>query len=480
MEIKIGEMEIDNNRFKVEIDELRVARNQIEQVHNEDKRVQYILRAEIESEKEKNDALESRVEILSLNSTEVTQEISRLRAALTAMDREKDSLSMALDDKTERLAELEQQLKQHEIVVGENKFKMNKLEQEIELLTEQIEDNDRQASHSRKLLDEKRATETELLAFRETSTKEKREMSKNLDLLTNENFHLRKELEILIEQNKGTTNQVEEYTEKITGLESQLLAARQQLSDVSTHNHTLFEKVQNFENEVEQMSKIRELNDQERVTIADERNAISDRAIQLESEIIEHIQATKEYENQISHLSSNLQKYEQLLEETQNENAMLNSALDGARTLNSQLQTSADQATRDITHHVNDSLNRERMCEELRADLCQIKNEQKETQNQVYLLEATIRKLREDNFEAEMVQVELKSERDLALEQAKNAQIQFENCDQEVIQNRVRITEYDSELETLRRQITDLKFQNERLNQSIKRNQSFSRDTDTL
>ena len=95
------------------------------------------------------------------------------------------------------------------------------------------------------------------------------------------------------------------------------------------------------------MSKIRELNDQERVTIADERNAISDRAIQLESEIIEHIQgigsspskmtksspsglnmgqddpllATKEYESQISHLSSNLQKYEQLLEETQNENS---------------------------------------------------------------------------------------------------------------------------------------------------------------
>ena len=44
-------------------------------------------------------------------------------------------------------------------------------------------------------------------------------MSKNLDLLTNENIHLRKELEMLIEQNKGSTNQVEEYTEKITGLE---------------------------------------------------------------------------------------------------------------------------------------------------------------------------------------------------------------------------------------------------------------------
>ena len=29
MEIKIGELEVDNNRFKVEIDELRVARNQV-------------------------------------------------------------------------------------------------------------------------------------------------------------------------------------------------------------------------------------------------------------------------------------------------------------------------------------------------------------------------------------------------------------------------------------------------------------------
>ena len=67
-----------------------------------------------------------------------------------------------------------------------------------------------------------------MLAFRETSTKEKREMSKNLDLLTNENFHLRKELEILIEQNKGTTNQVEEYTEKITGLE------------VTNHKHLIY------------------------------------------------------------------------------------------------------------------------------------------------------------------------------------------------------------------------------------------------
>ena len=35
----------------------------------------------------------------------------------------------------------------------------------------------------------------------------------------------------------------------------------------------------------------------------------------------------------------------------------------------------------------------------------------------MYMLEATIRKLREDQFEAEMSQVELKSERDIYYEQ---------------------------------------------------------------
>ena len=62
---------------------------------------------------------------------------------------------MALDDKTERLVEVEDTLKKQEIVIGESKFKINKLEQEIEHLNEQIDDNDRRESHNRQLLDEK-------------------------------------------------------------------------------------------------------------------------------------------------------------------------------------------------------------------------------------------------------------------------------------------------------------------------------------
>ena len=60
--------------------------------------------------------------------------------------------------------------------------------------------------------------ETELLAFRETATIEKRELKNNLEILTQENFNLRKELEILVNENKGNTGQIDEYSEQIAGL----------------------------------------------------------------------------------------------------------------------------------------------------------------------------------------------------------------------------------------------------------------------
>ena len=71
------------------------------------------------------------------------------------MDRDKDSLTMALDDKSERLAELEVQVKQNDLQGGEARHTISKLNQEIELLQDQIDDLERKESHNRKLLDEK-------------------------------------------------------------------------------------------------------------------------------------------------------------------------------------------------------------------------------------------------------------------------------------------------------------------------------------
>ena len=78
-----------------------------------------------------------------------------MNGCVSALDRDKDALTMALDDKSERLAELELQTKQSDIAGGEARHSISKLQQEIELLHDQIDDLERKESQNRKLLDEK-------------------------------------------------------------------------------------------------------------------------------------------------------------------------------------------------------------------------------------------------------------------------------------------------------------------------------------
>ena len=64
------------------------------------------------------------------------------------------------------------------------------------------------------------------------------------------------------------------------------------MAEVSTQNHSLFEKVQIYENDITQFERIQDSNRKERENIQEERNQMSDRAIQLETEIMQHIQGT--------------------------------------------------------------------------------------------------------------------------------------------------------------------------------------------
>ena len=62
------------------------------------------------------------------------------------------------------------------------------------------------------------------------------------------------------------------------------------LAEVSTHNHRPLEECQQNQNELEQRIQPAESNDQEGQSISNDRTAKADGPIQLEAEIIQHIQ----------------------------------------------------------------------------------------------------------------------------------------------------------------------------------------------
>ena len=111
----------------------------------------------------------------------------------------------------------------------------------------------------------------------------------------------------------------------------------------------------------------------------------------------------------------------------------LSVALEGAQSLAVQLQTTSDQQTHQLSQHMNESINRERAQEEMRLEMDHVRKEQREAKNEIYMLEATIQKLREEHFEAELVQVELKAELDANKDEAQSSNRRATAADDELI-----------------------------------------------
>lgn len=96
---------------------------------------------------------------------------------------------------------------------------------------------------------------------------------------------------------------------------------------------------------------------------------------------------------------------EQMLTETRVENSSLATALDGARELNAKLQSHADQSTREIALHIDQSHNQEEMAEALRQELVVLKQQILKSEDTIGTLEHALKKLREEHFEKDMIQV---------------------------------------------------------------------------
>lgn len=68
-------------------------RTQTEQLQRDGSRSNLKLRSELEAEKEKNDALETRIDLLVTNTNDVNDEIARLRATITGLLHQVENIS---------------------------------------------------------------------------------------------------------------------------------------------------------------------------------------------------------------------------------------------------------------------------------------------------------------------------------------------------------------------------------------------------
>jgi len=462
-------LKAEAEKVRCDLDEVHLLRSQSDSTNREMMRVRSKLQSEFDAEVEKNNALEERMQVLVSSNTDLSHENSKLRNTVTTLDREKDALTIALDEKSERLVKLEKSAKTSEHSSGEQKTLIANLKQEIELLHDQIDDLERKMSQTRKQLDEKRSIENDLIASRENASREKRQLAEKVELLVGENEALTKELSIAVEQRDEFRSKVETDDEKINGIEVQLTHSRRELTvfndkiaELEVTNLKLTTDLSTVISEYETMSRHLE-------NTETEKTALSQKAIELENEIVEHLHASKVNEGNIGELSSNVRQLEEILAHKSEECTALQSALEGARELNAKLQSTSDNTTREIALHLEHITEKEAVSEDLRETIAGLKRQLGSAEDTVRTLEQTIRTIREQQYTSELQKSELEGDRDVQIEKAKIAAARSDAADEDRIELRSKLADADQEIESLKRQITDLKFQSEKTNQKLRR-----------
>ncbi|XP_049825756.1 centrosomal protein of 135 kDa isoform X3 [Aethina tumida] len=313
----ISQLEDNHKTLKEKLraseDELRVTKanyNQLKNLHDQMERSvcelqNQLSRAESEagSLKQQMKSTErmtnqSQNEVATLNS-----DISLLKKQLTKIDQEKDDLLNALDEKTEKNAALEEQLK------SKNKS-ITSLEEEKKALSKKLSVYEEETIHKDV---EVRSSRNELLALqseldkerkiKEALTRENRRLQDDLTSVTVDCKDARNELEILHRQVEDLKRQLQIYVAEIKRTEdliSQKEVERNEILDqfkslseeataLETNNHTL-------ENEATQ-NKVQ-------LSVA------LDHASDLERRLEDKNSIIRSYEKQISELTTQLASYE--------------------------------------------------------------------------------------------------------------------------------------------------------------------------
>ncbi|CBY08408.1 unnamed protein product [Oikopleura dioica] len=185
-----------------------------------------------------------------------------------------------------------------------------------------------------------------------------------------------------------------------------------------------------------------------------EKTALSQKAIELENEIVEHLHASKVNEGNIGELSANVRQLEEILTHKTEECTALQSALEGARDLNAKLQSTSDNTTREIALHLEHITEKESVSEDLRETIAGLKRQLGSAEDTVCTLEQTIRTLRGQQYSCELQKSELEGDRDIQIEKMKIAAARSDAADEDRIELRSKLADADQEVESLKRQIT--------------------------
>uniref|UniRef100_A0A8C8AID1 Centrosomal protein 135 n=1 Tax=Otus sunia TaxID=257818 RepID=A0A8C8AID1_9STRI len=445
---KLAQTSDDSSQFKAEICSL----------HN------YLGVTEQEGDLEK-------VEIeLNQRSTSQDEAVNVLKSTITVLDKEKDSLQETVDEKTERIACLDDNLANKEKTITNLRLTLSELEFSLDSqMKDMLSNRDREISSLHHQLDASHVELAETGRVKEIALKENRRLQDDLVTMARENQAISTELEDAIREKEEMKSRVHNYITEVSRFETLMASKEKENQELLEKFRMLHTQAEDWEMKAHQAEGESSSIRLELLSVDTDRRHLRERVELLEKEIQGHIVAHQAYESQISSITKNMSKLEEDVKRENQDKSSVLADLASVRELCVKLESNKELLSRQLT---SKSMDYERVLgelEDIKSEAELLKKQLSSERLTVQNLETLLATSRDKEFQNHLTSHEKDSEIQLLKDKLTLAESKLSSYNREVPILRSKVAQLQTDCDVLKRQLTTERFERERAIQEMRR-----------
>jgi len=469
MSNKLKALEDDLQITRCELDDTRAVKNQLEASLGNTQRQLNRKSQELRQSEDRIHDMEDRAKEQGLLMTQQRDDVIKLRATITSLDREKDALQGKLDDKIEKLHKMEDDLIVRQEENKELKNNNSQLGVKLDHCNDDIAANEREIRSLRRQLETTEAELVETNRIKENLSRDNRRMQDDLSTMTRENQDVNLELEETMKSREDMKKIIQDKETLIHNLENNISSKEREISDLLDQYRKMSMDREDLDRKHRLLGDEMAVAREELQAVDGERKKLGQECEHYEREVTKYVQASQSYEQQLSNVTSQLANAEVDCDTLRAEKARLQQDLLSLRELNSKCEQDKDHVSRQLSEKNVQfeqlHCNYEDVSRELELVHKHLDSERMGNKN----LEDMMASCREKEFQAQLDAQEQKSEGQLLRDKLALNESKLHSVNREVLALRDRNSQLDAELEVTKRSLTNERYEREKAVQELRR-----------
>ncbi|XP_031167557.1 centrosomal protein of 135 kDa isoform X1 [Sander lucioperca] len=454
---------------RAESNALRLLQEQMEQSLSDTQHRLSVKMNELHAAREQIEKLEETIGELSQKGSKHKEEVAVLQKSISALDREKDALQDEVDLKTEKLVVVQEELSRKEQTLKDVRVTVTNMDNSLAQLQGALNSREREITSLRRQLD---ACQEELAGLRrdkEITIRENRRLQDDLATMTRENQAVHVEMEEALHERDELKLRVHSYISEVSRIEKLMATKEQENRDLLERFRMAHSGVEEREQRLQQAEGLNNSIRMELLSSDSERRNLRDTVSHQGREIQQHVQALQAYEAQVSSLVRGMSRLEEELHKAQEEKAALLADLASVRELCVKLDSGKELTARQLTSR---SMDLERVTgelEDVRSEAELLKKQLASERLTVRNLETLLSTNRHKEFQTHLTASEKESELKVLRDRLTLADSKTAEHAREVSQLRGKVSQLQTEMDVLKRQLITERFERERAVQEMRR-----------